>query len=82
VGAVAAEYVCAAWAARVGRRAGSADPVWRLLGVFFSLIGVLTAYGYAWARRGGLDGRLGAALAFVAGWAVFLAAVYVFLIRG
>jgi hypothetical protein len=82
VGFVAAEYGCSVWAARVGRRAGSEDPVWRLLGLSFSLIGVLTAYGYAWSRRGGWNATLGAALAFVAGWAVFLGAVYVFLIRG
>ena len=70
------------WAARVGRRAGSDDPVWQLLGLFFSLIGVFAAYGYAWARRVGRNGTLGAVLAFVAGWVVFLGAVYVFLIRG
>ena len=78
---VAAEYVCAVWAARVGRRAGSDDPVWRLLGLFFSLIGVLAAYGFAWSRRRGWDGRVGAVLAFLVGWAVFLGGVYAFLIR-
>ena len=79
---MAAEYGCSVWAARVGRRAGSDDPVWQLLGLFFSVIGVLTAYGYAWSRRAGRNGALGAALAFVAGWAVFLGGVYVLLIRG
>jgi hypothetical protein len=79
---VAAEYGCSVWAARVGRRAGSDDPVWQLLGLFFSVIGVLAAYGYAWARRAGLSGTLGAVLAFAAGWAVFLGAVYLLLIRG
>jgi hypothetical protein len=69
------------WAARVGRRAGSDDPVWQLLGLFFSLIGVLAAYGYAWAHRAGRNATLGALLAFVAGWAVFLGGVYVFLLR-
>jgi hypothetical protein len=78
---VAAEYGCSVWAARVGRRAGSDDPVWQLLGLFFSLIGVATAYGYAGARRAGRNGTLGAGLAFVAGWAVFLGGVYVFLLR-
>ena len=78
---VATEYGCSVWAARVGRRAGSDDPVWQLLGLFFSLIGVLAAYGYASARRAGRNGALGASLAFVAGWAVFLGGVYVFLLR-
>jgi hypothetical protein len=82
VGFVAAEYGCSVWAARVGRRAGSDDPVWQLLGLFFSVIGVLTAYGYAWSRRAGRNGTLGAVLAFVAGWAVFVGGVYVLLIRG
>ena len=81
VGAVAAEFGCAFWAQHVGRRAGSTDPVWYLLGMFFSLIGVAAAYGYAWARRAGRNGTLGASLAFVAGWAVFLGGVYVFLLR-
>lgn len=79
---MAAEYGCSVWAARVGRRAGSVDPVWQLLGLFFSVIGVLAAYGYSWARRAGRNGTLGAVLAFLAGWAVFLGAAYVFLIRG
>lgn len=79
---MAAEYGCSVWAARVGRRAGSDDPVWQLLGLFFSVIGVLTAYGYAWSRRAGRNGTLGAVLAFVAGWAVFVGGVYVLLIRG
>ena len=55
--------------------------MWYLLGMFFSLIGVATAYGYAWARRAGRNGTLGASLAFVAGWAAFLGGVYVFLLR-
>jgi hypothetical protein len=78
---VATEYGCSVWAARVARRAGSDDPVWQLLGLFFSLIGVATAYGYAWARRAGRNGTLGASLTFVAGWAVFLGGVYLFLLR-
>lgn len=79
---MAAEYGCSVWAARVGRRAGSDDPVWQLLGLFFSVIGVFTAYGYAWSRRAGWSGALGAALAFVAGWSAFLGGVYLVLIRG
>jgi hypothetical protein len=81
VGAVAAEYGCAFWARRIGRRAGSEDPVWWLLGMFFSLIGVFTTFGYAWARRAGWSGAIGATVAFVAGWAVFLGGVWLLLLR-
>jgi hypothetical protein len=81
VGAVAAEFGCAFWADRIGRRAGSQDPVWWLLGLFFSVIGVFSAYGYAWARRAGRNGVVGAVLGFVSGWAVFIGGVWLLLLR-
>jgi hypothetical protein len=80
-GAVAAEFGCAVWADRTGRRAGSQDPVWWLLGMFFSVIGVFSAYGYAWARRAGGNGVVGAVLGFVAGWTAFVGGVWLLLLR-
>jgi hypothetical protein len=80
-GGIGSEYLMAWWASRVAERAGSTEPVWWILGLFFSWTAVTAAYSYAWARRRGRSGVVWACLGFLAGW-IPVAAVIVLVTFG